>query len=219
MRLAVCDDHRLFADALSAALVRRGHEILATTAEPEVLLDELSRHQADLCLLDVDFRHGSGVEVADRLRLVAPTTAVLLLTGTCNDQVWDAYERRAIDGIVNKVSAFVVLEEAIRRVAGGERVVEGWSAPRSRTPPGRGAADAVTARENEVLQLVVQGLSTETMADRLGVSTHTIRTHVQNVLRKLGVHGRGKVARAGVEAGLVDPATLAMSTTRSEPSR
>jgi DNA-binding NarL/FixJ family response regulator len=69
--------------------------------------------------------------------------------------------------------------------------------------------DALTARELEVLHLVVCGYSTEQMAGRLGVSRHTIRTHVQQVLRKLGVHGRGKLARAGADAGLVDVDELA----------
>ena len=69
--------------------------------------------------------------------------------------------------------------------------------------------DALTARELEVVRLVVRGYSTQQMADELGVSRHTIRTHVQQVLRKLGVHGRGKVARAAATAGLVDVSELA----------
>ena len=89
----------------------------------------------------------------------------------------------------------------------GARVSEGWlTADRRRQPV---VVDALTARELEVVRLVVRGYSTQQMADELGVSRHTIRTHVQQVLRKLGVHGRGKVARAAATAGLVDVSELA----------
>jgi DNA-binding CsgD family transcriptional regulator len=61
----------------------------------------------------------------------------------------------------------------------------------------------LTVRELEVLHLIVQGASTSVMAVNLGVSGNTIRTHVQSVLRKLDVHGRGKAARVAVDMGLV----------------
>jgi DNA-binding NarL/FixJ family response regulator len=218
MRLMVCDDQWLFATALTAALVRRGHQVV-TTNEPEVLLDEVARHRPDLCLLDVVLGATSGVEVAHRLRRVVPSPAVVLLTGSCDEQVWDAYGSAVLNGIVSKACAFGVLEDAIRRVAAGERVVEGWSAASDRTTDSRAVVESLTGRELEVLRLVVQGLPTQSMASILGVSTHTVRTHVQQVLRKLGVHGRGKVARAAVEAGLVDIAALTMSSAQSHPVR
>lgn len=214
MRLMVCDDQWLFATALTAALVRRGHQVV-TTSEPEVLLDQVARYHPDLCLLDGLLGATPGVEVAYRLRRLVPHPAVILLTGSCDEQVWDAYGRDVLDGIVNKACAFGVLEEAIRRVDIGERVVEGWSATSDRTTESRPVVESLTGRELEVLRLVVQGLPTRTMASHLGVSTHTVRTHVQQVLRKLGVHGRGKVARAAVEAGLVDMEALAMSSAQS----
>jgi DNA-binding NarL/FixJ family response regulator len=214
MKLMVCDDQWLFANALTAALVRRGHQVV-TTNEPEVLLDEVARYLPDLCLLDVVLGATSGVEVAHRLRRVVPRPAVVLLTGSCDEQVWDAYGRGVLDGIVNKACTFGVLEEAIRRAAVGERMVEGWSATSDRTTESRAVVESLTGRELEVMRLVVQGLPTRTMASLLGVSTHTVRTHVQQVLRKLGVHGRGKVARAAVEAGLVDIAALTMSSAMS----
>jgi DNA-binding NarL/FixJ family response regulator len=148
-----------------------------------------------------------------------PRPAVVLLTGSCDEQVWDAYGRGLLNGIVNKACTFGALEDTIRRVAIGERVVEGWSATSDRTTESRPVVESLTGRELEVLRLVVQGLPTRTMASLLGVSTHTVRTHVQQVLRKLGVHGRGKVARAAVEAGLVDIEALAVSSAQSHSVR
>jgi DNA-binding NarL/FixJ family response regulator len=218
MRLMVCDDQWLFANALTTALIRRGHQVEATS-DPEELLDQVARYHPDLCLLDGVLGALSGVEVAYRLRRVMPRPAVVLLTGSCDEQVWDAYSRGVLNGIVNKACTFGVLEDTIRRVAIGERVVEGWSATSDRTTESRPVVESLTGRELEVLRLVVQGLPTRTMASVLGVSTHTVRTHVQQVLRKLGVHGRGKVARAAVEAGLVDIEALAVSSAQSHSVR
>jgi DNA-binding NarL/FixJ family response regulator len=63
--------------------------------------------------------------------------------------------------------------------------------------------EPLTDREREILRLIVQGVSTQMMADSLGVSSNTVRSHVQNVLRKLRVHHRSKAARYAVESGLV----------------
>ena len=63
--------------------------------------------------------------------------------------------------------------------------------------------EPLTAREREVIALLVDGVSTALMAESLGVSTNTVRSHVQNVLRKLGVHHRSKAAHRAVELGLV----------------
>jgi DNA-binding NarL/FixJ family response regulator len=203
MRLAVCDEQWLFASVLASALALQGHEVVTTTVAPQRLLDEAARLHPDLCLLDVAAGPPSYVEVAERMRELEPAPAVILLTDSCLDHIWDAYDRGLLDGLVNKASPFPALVRTISRVAVGERVAEGWPATAERRS-GSPVVDALTTRELEVLRLVVQGHSTQAMAERLGVSRHTIRTHVQQVLRKLGVHGRGKVARAAAAAGLVD---------------
>jgi DNA-binding NarL/FixJ family response regulator len=204
MRLAVCDEQWLFASVLSAALAQHGYQTVLTTDEPSVLLDRAADVRPEICVLDLVT--GSPVEMADHLARLEPRPAAVLLTDACQDGVWDAYERGLLQGVINKSCAFPVLMSTIDRVADGERVSEGWQPAERRSDPG--VVDALTSRELEVLRLVVLGHSTQRMADQLGVSRHTIRTHVQQVLRKLGVHGRGKIARAAAASGLVDVATL-----------
>lgn len=206
MRLAVCDEQWLFASVLAAALAQHGHETVLATNEPSVLLDHAAEVRFELCVLDIVTGSPSAAEVAEHLAALDPRPAVLLLTDSCRDGVWKAYERGLFQGVVNKACAFPVLMEAIDRIAAGEQVSEGWQSPERRQD--HTVVDTLTSRELEVLRLVVQGQSTQMMADQLGVSAHTIRTHVQQVLRKLGVHGRGKIARAAAAAGLVDSTTL-----------
>jgi DNA-binding NarL/FixJ family response regulator len=184
---------------------------VTTTDEPQVLLEQVPRRDPEVCLLDVVTGRPSVVEVAERLRELVPGMAVILLTDSCQDEVWDAYDEGLFEGLVNKACAFPALLDTIERVPTGERIAVGWAARDRRTGPPV-VLDALTIRELEVLRLVVQGYSTQTMAERLGVSRHTVRTHVQQVLRKLGVHGRGKVARAAAAAGLVDVTALTTKT-------
>lgn len=206
MRLAICDEQWLFASVLATALVQHGRETVLATSEPSVLLDHAAEVRIELCVLDIVTGPPSVAEVAEHLASLSPRPAVLLLTDSCRDDVWKAYERGLFQGVVNKACAFPVLMEAIDRIAAGEQVSEGWQSPERRQD--HAVVDTLTGRELEVLRLVVQGHSTQMMADQLGVSAHTIRTHVQQVLRKLGVHGRGKIARAAAAAGLVDSTTL-----------
>jgi DNA-binding NarL/FixJ family response regulator len=206
MRLAVCDEQLLFASVLATALAEQGHLIVLTTDEPAVLVNSAAEVPIDTCVLDIVTASPSALEVAEQLATIEPRPAVLLLTGSCQDGIWEAHEQGLIQGVVNKACAFGVLLAAIDRVAGGERVSEGWQPPERR--PDHSVVDALTGRELQVLRLVVRGQSTQMMADQLGVSSHTIRTHVQQILRKLGVHGRGKIARAAEAAGLLDAHTL-----------
>jgi DNA-binding NarL/FixJ family response regulator len=205
MRLAICDEQWLFASVLATALAQHGQMIVLTTDQPAVMVNTAAEVRAEICVLDIVTASPSALEVAEQLATLDSRPAVVLLTDSCQDGVWDAYDKGLFQGVVNKACAFPVLLAAIDRVAGGERVSEGWQRPERR--PDHGVVDALTSRELEVLRLVVRGQSTQLMADELGVSRHTIRTHVQQILRKLGVHGRGKIARAAAAAGLLDAGT------------
>jgi DNA-binding NarL/FixJ family response regulator len=154
-------------------------------------------------VLDVSFGGRPRIDAARGIRVARPDTAVLLLTGADSPDVWEAFQDRVVDGVVTKGCDVEVLDRSIRRVLGGERVLEGWD--RVPDPPAHAddGIEELTDREREILRLIVQGVSTQMMADSLGVSSNTVRTHVQNVLRKLRVHHRGKAARYAVDSGLV----------------
>ncbi|HEY3509411.1 response regulator transcription factor [Kribbella sp. NPDC051137] len=198
MKLAICDGQRLFATVLAAAFAQHGHEVVLSTDDARQLLAEADRAQPQLFVLD-------SPETAERLR--DPGAYVVLLADPQDENAWDAYDRGTVDAVVSKSCPLQTLVDAVESVAEGNHVTAGRPASERR----RRAAvvEPLTSRELEVLRLVVQGYSTQWIADRLGVSRHTVRTHVQQVLRKLGVHARGKIARAAASAGLVDVQELA----------
>ncbi len=205
MRLVLCDDHDMFLDALMTALTYLGREIQAVSQRADEVVDLVVEHQPEVCLLDVMFTVGSGLDAAVLIRERAPAVKVLLLTGAATDEVWDAYDRRVVDGVVNKVCDIDVLQASISRVAGGERVVEGWTRP-AQAPGPEEDTQTLTGRERQVLALLVDGATTGLIADELGISGNTVRSHVQNVLNKLGVHNRSKATRMALSRHLLEPA-------------
>ena len=202
MRLVLCDDHNMFLDALMTALTQLGLEIQAITRHADQVVPLVIKHQPEVCLLDVMFQSGSGLDSAALIRERAPRVKVLLLTGAATDEVWQAYDQRVVDGVVNKVCDITVLQASINRVANGDRVVAGWSQPSTSGEP-RGEADTLTCRERQVLELLVDGATTPLIAGELGISDNTVRTHVQNILHKLGVHDRSRATRMALSMRLL----------------
>ncbi len=193
MTVVLCDDHAMFLEALQWALEARGQKVLATVDDPAEVLAVVQRERPEVCVLDVSFRTSSGLEAAAMLREAVPDIPIMLLTGSGEGDVWAALDSGLVDGVVNKTCPIEVIDAAIARVAAGESVVEGLR----RTVPRRQSApmDLLTQREREVLDMIVDGLDTGGMAGSLGVSENTVRTHVQGVLGKLGVHRRTKAVQ------------------------
>ena len=203
MKLLLGDDHRMFLDALGAGLTRHGHDVVGVSHELDGLVELVLERQPDACVLDVDFAGRTVLDQARAIRTQAPQVSIVLLAGATSRAVWQSYEDRYVDGVVDKLCDLTVLDRALRRVRAGDRVVEGVvrPLPRQRNHPG---ARSLSERERNVVSLLVAGLSTEQMAADLGVSNHTVRSHVQSVLLKYGVSSRAKVAALAVSRGDVE---------------
>lgn len=211
MSLVLADDHDMFLEALMTALTGLGEEIDAVSQDADRVVDLVVTYRPEVCVLDVKFTATSeleGLNAAALIRDRAPEVKVLLLTGAAGDEVWSAYDDRVVDGVVNKLCDIDVVQTSIGRVARGERVVEGWpGCPPERPAEGwerRWGYEPLSERERQVLQLLAEGAGTHRIAHTLGVSANTVRTHVQNVLHKLGVHDRSKAVRVALSRGLLD---------------
>lgn len=201
MRVLLCDDHELFLVALSTTLARRGHEVVAALTEPGSVVELVETAWVDCCVLDLDLAGESGLDVAEAVRERCPEVAVLLLSGAEDAAAWDAFDRGVVDGLVSKTCAIDVLEQTMERLHRGERVSHGWNRTTVSSTPH--LVEPLTSREREVLDLILAGATTKAMSQQLGVSTHTVRSHVQNVMRKLEVHHRTMAAQRAVQLGLV----------------
>jgi two-component system, NarL family, nitrate/nitrite response regulator NarL len=199
MRLLVCDDHRVLLDVLSMALSDKGHTVVATAIGPDDAVEAARKHQPDACLLGVDFPWAKGLKAIGRIRAASPRTKVVVLSGpTSRGLVAEAIDQGA-DGFVGKEKPIGAIVEALEKAYQGHLAVDPLIMRDVLRPPVKKddplwALKFLTEREWEVMRCIVDGLTTEQMADQFGVQRSTARTHVQNVLTKLGVHSRLQVA-------------------------
>jgi two-component system nitrate/nitrite response regulator NarL len=199
VRLLICDDHKVLVEGLSLVLSEKGHTIVATALDPDEAVEAARLHQPDACLLDVYFPHGNGICAISRIHEVSPDTKVVILSGSfCPKMVADAIAQGAA-GYVGKEKPLEVLVEMLQMAHDGYLAVDPLIL-RDALRPAAPNDDPLwmlkflTEREWEVLRCIMDGLSTQQMAEKFGVHRCTARTHVQNTLTKLGVHSRLQAA-------------------------
>jgi len=214
VNLVICDDHELFAEALATLLCRRGHHVVATAPRPAAAVESVGQVDVDICIMDLLFPDDSGIDGTRRVREASPPTKVLVLTGAEDDDAAAAAVEAGACAVVPKHSEASMLLDAIDRAGRGEailpfEVLDRAIHERARTAdPVALQASFLSAREREVLELLVEGCNTEGVACRLNVTISTARTHVQNVLVKLGCHSRLEAVALAVGHGLVHPSSL-----------
>ena len=194
IRIIVVDDHPVVREGLVAALARRDDfSIVASYGSAEELL--ASRHDADVILLDLELPGMRGVDVL--LRLAA---RALVLTAYASDEQIDAVLRAGARGYLLKGAALEEIERAIRVVARGEMYIDSRISSRivalSRAP-------RLSAREREVLRLVVAGKSNKEIAAALQVAERTVKFHMTSIFNKLGAENRAQAVTIAHERGLV----------------
>ncbi|QRP44806.1 response regulator transcription factor [Amycolatopsis sp. FDAARGOS 1241] len=206
------DDHKVFLDALAGLLERNGMRVVGTGRTLAEVVDQVRGARPDVCLLDRNFGEGPVEDGVAATLHASPRTKVIMLTASPgNLAVADAL-RSGAAGYVHKTRGVEHLISAIGRVVAGETHVD---VPARTAEPAAERSHEVdlrerflTTRERQCLAMLIDGNTTETMARRLGVSTATVRSHVQGVLVKLGVHSRLEAAALAVRHALVPAASL-----------
>ena len=211
------------ATALVRVLIVEDHEVLSTSlamvldAEPDLLtvgragtLAEARRAiletAPDVVLLDHQLPDGDGVASIEELRALREGIAFVVLTASTSDSVLVAAVQAGASGFVSKTRGVVEVTTAVRAAAAGEAVISPEMLMRL-LPRFRGAATEpslkLTDREQEVLELLAEGLSNAAIGERLVVSVHTVRNHVANLASKLGAHSRLEVLSIAMRKGLL----------------
>ncbi|WP_197523033.1 helix-turn-helix transcriptional regulator [Actinokineospora pegani] len=205
-RLVVCDGHAFFAESLAVALAPHGFAAHPTTtlAAARAAL----REPAPLLVIEADLPDGDGLAVLPALLAAAPGTRAVVVSADAAAETGRRAVARGAACHLPKTITVRDLAHALRRVLRGEHV-EAPTARGPRTSPETAAAHRLAAhltpRERECLALLVQGESTTAMERRMGVSGTTVRTHVQALLTKLGVHSRVDAAAFAVRHRLLAP--------------
>lgn len=191
--IVICDDHRLFAETVALVLAGRGHEVVGCTTRPGDGVAAARHHAPDLYLTDVRFPRADGIQGLAQVLAASPSTRGLVLTGWADRAVRDRARRAGASGFVGKDGSIERIVTAVDVVAGGGVFFDEPVRVADRPAEGSGRADAqhhLTQRERDTLDRLVRGQSTAVLAREMGVQYSTARTHIQNVLTKLGVHSK-----------------------------
>jgi DNA-binding NarL/FixJ family response regulator len=209
--ILIVDDHKLFADAIRAALLRHHYDAMEPVGTGAEAVAAAERHRPEVALVDIGLPDASGVQVGRRIMEVSPATRVMVVTAMDDQRVADDVVRAGFHGYLLKDTKMSQLLSAIQIVLGGDVVLP------SRAVRSRGGRDSqarllgrnLTPRELQVLEMLAQGVGGREIARTLGVAPNTVRTHVQSILSKLQVHSRLEAAAFAVRHGLVRPSPRA----------
>lgn len=219
IRVVMVDDYTLTRAGLRALLTRHPRiDVVGEAETAEVGLQMVEQHKPDVVLMDLGLPGMNGIQATRQIKALSPKTHVIILTSHGQqEEVLDAMRAGArayclkdieserllqvVEDVAQGAAWFdpMVASSALEAVSSGSYT----SQPGRKLPIGSSSHAPLTDREREVLRLVVDGKSNTEIADDLTVSTHTVKTHVCNILQKLYVTDRVQAAVKAVREGIV----------------
>lgn len=201
MRILIADDHALFRDGLRSLLTAQGHEVVGEAKNGREAVAMAREIAPEMVLMDLSMPEVDGLAATKLITAELPHVKVVILTASESDQLlFDAIKSGAQGYLLKNLEAddfFALLD----RASTGEpaftptlarRLLVEFAKPVE--APAVTEEEALTAREREVLELMVEGVvSNRKLAKRLNLSENTVKFHVRNILDKLRLHNRAEV--------------------------
>ncbi|MGZ6561616.1 MAG: LuxR C-terminal-related transcriptional regulator [Solirubrobacteraceae bacterium] len=198
LRLVVADDHALLHPVFQRALESEGFEIAAFARRGTELLPLVHRHAPDAVLLELDISEFDGIAALRSLKKRFPgIPAIVVAASASPDDITAAFEAGARAYILKTVEIEHLAEIVRRAIVSGIDGVVGQ--PEESAPAG-----ILTDRELAVLRLLARGMSNKDIATRLSLSEQTVKFHLANIYRKLGVKNRTGAVSAALDGGVMN---------------
>jgi DNA-binding NarL/FixJ family response regulator len=205
--VVIIDDHQLVSDGLGMLL----------DGEPDMEVCGYGRSVAesiwlaqqtdpDLVVMDFHLPDGTGLDAAIAIRRLRPDVRFVFLTRDDSVTARVAAVEAGAGAFVHKSRAASDLIEAVRQVGNGGSLISPSMIASLLSSNGQLGVkrDSLTAREREVLRLMAQGASSREIADRLGISYATVRSHIRSFDTKLGVHSKIEAVAAAREMNIIE---------------
>lgn len=210
IKVVVIDDHVLFRSGLRGLLQQEEIEVVGEASTAEAGLEVIERHTPNVVVMDLSLPRMSGHEAIRRITAVAPATQVLVLTIS-------AEEADVTDAVLAGACGYLLKDASVEDIVAGVRAAaigDSMVSPRMATAllrqlrghrqdDARPTIDSLSAREREVLRLVVEGKDNAAIAGELFISPYTVKNHISNILLKLKVENRLQAAVCAVRDSLV----------------
>ena len=207
IRVLLADDHALMRDGLKALLTASaGIQVVAEVGNGRDAVRRAAELRPDVAILDISMPELNGIEAARMLRTGCPGTRVVILSmHSSSEHVFRAFEAGAA-GYLLKDSAGSEVQAAVRAVHAGRRYLSGaiaaLEASLQRAAGQAGPLDSLSARERQVLQLVVEGHSSAEIARRVHLSPKSVDTYRSRLMKKLGVGDVPALVKFAIQHGI-----------------
>jgi DNA-binding NarL/FixJ family response regulator len=216
MRILIADDHALFRDSLRSLLEAHDLNVVAEAKDGKEAVEMAWDTKPDVVLMDLTMPEMDGLEATKQLAAELPDVKVVILTASDDDtHLFDAIKAGAKGYLLKDLESgqFFSLLEGVERgepaltPAVARKLLDEFARPKRQVKE-QYDPDALTDRERQVLELMVQGTtSNRKLAKLLGVSENTIKFHVRNILDKLHLHNRAQVVAYALRKRIVEPPT------------
>ena len=211
-RLLIVDDAAVFRTVIGSALDAAGFEVVGEAATAQDAVQQAKELQPDVVLLDILMPGWSGLEVVGDILVVSPGSKVLLFTASESEEDLLVGVKAGVRGYVTKDTPVPELIADIDAVAAGGAALSPTLAGKLVDVAHQLFGDkellalrqpALTGREIEVLELVAQGNTSRQIAELLFISENTVRSHIRNILDKLGLHSRSEAVLYAAREDLI----------------
>ena len=211
MRILIADDHALFRESLRSLLEARDFEVVGEASNGRKAVEQAWKLKPDVVLMDLAMPEVDGLTATKHLAAELPEIKVVILTASDDDEnLFEAIKAGAKGYLLKDLEAdeFFSLLGAVGRgepaltPALARKLLAEFARPTGKKSDD---PDALTAREQEVLEFMVDGVTTNRkLAKQLGISENTVKFHVRNILDKLHLHNRAQVVAYALKHRLVE---------------
>jgi DNA-binding NarL/FixJ family response regulator len=201
LRVLLADDHKLVLDAVQRALEKaEDFSVVATTDSGAKIADLVARHRPDIVVMDLSMPEVNGLQALDQIRARDKDVKVVILSASNSPNDINSALTRGANGFILKSVNPVDLPSALRQVHEGTVFHAGMGAAGQPASPAEEAG--LTDREQTLLRALARGLSNKGIGKELWISEQTVKFHLSNIYRKLGVSNRAGAVRWAHEQGV-----------------
>ena len=204
-KVLLADDHAMMREGISVLLTKAGMEIVGSVGNGRDAVRVATATRPDVVLMDLTMPEMNGIEATRQICARTPATQVVMLSMHSNrEHVYQAMNAGAT-GYVLKDAASAELVKAVRAVCAGRRYVSSAIGLLSEISRQHGPLESLSAREGQVLQMVVEGRTSSEIAHAINLSKTSVDTYRSRLMKKLGVSDVASLVKLAVQHGLTPP--------------